>query len=47
MTINSPARAVSTDSSVTLKAVRPQADRRTKVKRFLGTLMRSLAAAHA
>ena len=47
MTINSPARATLTDSSVTLKAVHPRADRRAKVKRFLGTLMRSLAAAHA
>ena len=35
------------DSSVTLKAVRPTTRTNSKVKRFLNTLMRSLASAHA
>jgi len=35
------------DSSVTLKAVRPARKAGGKVKRFLNTLMRSLASAHA
>jgi hypothetical protein len=35
------------DSSVTLKAVRPAAKANSKVKKFLTTLMRSLASAHA
>jgi hypothetical protein len=34
------------DSSVTLQVVRPQSDRRAKVKRFLNALLRSLAAGH-
>jgi hypothetical protein len=43
MTITAPVRTASTsDSSATLKAVP-----RTKIKRFLNTLMKSLAAAHA
>ncbi len=50
MTSATPARfAPTSDSSVTLKAVRPAKAARTgdKVKRFLNTLMRSLASVHA
>jgi hypothetical protein len=48
MTTASLARTPSTPlSSVTVKDVRPQVSRPAKVKRFLNTLMRSLAAAHA
>jgi hypothetical protein len=40
--------APTADSSVTLKAVRPaKTSKGGKVKRFLNTLMRSLASAHA
>jgi hypothetical protein len=41
--------APTADSSVTLKAVRPARTIKAggKVKRFLNTLMRSLASAHA
>jgi hypothetical protein len=43
MTITAPVRTAPTaDSSVTLKPVP-----RAKIKRFLNTLMKSLAAAHA
>ena len=40
--------APTSDSSVTLKAVRPaKAPKGARVKKFLNTLMRSLASAHA
>jgi hypothetical protein len=38
---------LASDTSVTLKAVRPTTKTGSKVKRFLNTLMRSLASAHA
>ena len=45
MTTSATRIAPSSDSSVTLKAVRPT--RTARVKKFLNTLMRSLASAHA
>lgn len=47
MTASTTRFASTADSSVTLKAVRPTARADSKVKKFLTTLMRSLASAHA
>lgn len=47
MTTSTTRFASASDSSVTLKAVRPTPKTGSKVKRFLNTLMRSLASAHA
>ena len=47
MTTSTTRFAATADSSVTLKAVRPVAKADSKVKKFLTTLMRSLASAHA
>ena len=47
MTTSTPRFAPTSDSSVTIKAVRPTAKADSKVKKFLNTLMRSLASDHA